>query len=83
MQERGKPKPPAMNITEDNQPAPTQPLARPLGLRPLPAIPGGALPLLRATPPHDLLVLTQRPDLTPEFFQRLVRVEAPQKAHAA
>ncbi len=59
--------------TEAIRPPPTRPPA----LRPLPAIPGGALPVLRAAPPHDLLVLTQRPDLTPEFFPRLVRVADP------
>ncbi len=49
--------------------------ARPNGQRPLTAIPRGAQPQPGDVPPHDFLVLNQRPDLTPEYFTRLLRVD--------
>jgi hypothetical protein len=63
-----------MNATNQNRPPPRLP-GKPRQ-HPLAAIPGGALPMLHAAPPHDLLVLSQNPDLTPEHFARLIRVAA-------
>jgi hypothetical protein len=65
--------------TTETTALPHPPTLRRRGLRPLAAIPGGAPPPIRVLPPHDFLVLNQRPDLTPEFFPRLIRVDLTRK----